>query len=347
MRWARSRAYKGASVTQHVFFMIVITGGSGFIGSNLVASLSERGVGPLVVCDRLDSDERQANLAKHNVAEIIEPGALFSWLAAHTGLVKTIFHLGASSATTEMDYGFLLDNNFGVSLNLWRWCAEHDAAFIYASSAATYGDGSLGFDDDNGIAALSRLKPLNPYGWSKQLFDVQALLLSEAGYGPRQWVGLKFFNVYGPNEYHKGAQQSVTVQLHDQILESGRVRLFKSHRPDYENGSQLRDFIWVGDCVDIMLWLHDNPSVCGVFNCGTGTARSFRDLALACFAAMEVEPAIDFIDTPPPIRDKYQYYTEAKMDRLRHAGWTLPFTSLEEGVARYIGDFLVTNDRYR
>jgi len=342
----RPRDYNGAPLIRHVF-MILITGGSGFIGSNLVAALSERGLGPLVVCDRMDSDERQANLAKHHVAEFVEPEALLSWLGENAGAVKTIFHLGASSATTEMNYDFLLDNNFGVSLDLWRWCAEHGAALIYASSAATYGDGGLGFDDDNDIAALSQLKPLNPYGWSKQLFDVQALLLSEAGYRPRQWAGLKFFNVYGPNGYHKGGQQSVAVQLHDQISDQGRVRLFKSHHPDYEDGGQLRDFIWVGDCVDIMLWLHDNPSVCGVFNCGTGGARSFRDLALACFAAMEAEPAIDYIDTPKAIRDQYQYYTEAKMDRLRHAGYTKPFTSLEEGAARYIGDFLNTNDRYR
>ena len=327
--------------------MILITGGSGFIGSNLVAALSERGLGPLVICDRMDSDQRQANIAKHNVAEIIEPGALCSWLDAHTDLVKTIFHLGASSATTEMDYKFLLDNNFGVSLGLWRWCAEHGAAFIYASSAATYGDGSLGFDDSNDIAELSRLRPLNPYGWSKQLFDVQALLLSEAGYRPKQWAGLKFFNVYGPNEYHKGGQQSVALQLHDQISRSGRAQLFKSHHAEYEDGGQLRDFIWVGDCVDIMLWLHENTSVSGVFNCGTGAARSFLDLALACFAAMEVEPAIDYIDTPKAIRDQYQYYTEAKMDRLRRAGYSLPFTSLEEGAALYIGNFLTVNDRYR
>ena len=327
--------------------MILVTGGAGFIGSNLVAALGERYGVPVYVCDIVDSAEKERNLAKHAVAGLVAPADLMTWLDGPGASTETIFHLGASSATTEMDYEFLLDNNFGVSLGLWRWCAEHGSAFIYASSAATYGDGTLGFDDSNNIAALSRLRPLNPYGWSKQLFDVQAILLSEAGYRPKQWAGLKFFNVYGPNEYHKGGQQSVVLQLPDQISRSGRARRFNSHHADYEDGGQLRDFIWVGDCVDIMLWLHENTSVCGVFNCGTGAARSFLDLALACFAAMEVEPAIDYIDTPKAIRDQYQYYTEAKMDRLRHAGYSLPFTSLEEGAALYISDFLTANDRYR
>jgi ADP-L-glycero-D-manno-heptose 6-epimerase len=327
--------------------MILVTGGSGFIGSNLVAALSESGAGPIVVCDTVDSAERQGNLAKHNVVEIVPPDGLFDWLAADNRSVDAIFHLGASSSTTEKDFNYLLDNNFGVSQGLWKWCAERDTQFIYASSAATYGDGALGFDDANEVAALSQFRPLNPYGWSKQLFDVQAVLLDQAGYRPRQWAGLKFFNVYGPNEYHKGPQQSVAVQLHDQISKSGQVRLFKSHHPDFEDGGQMRDFIWVDDCVDIMLWLFDNPTVSGIFNCGTGKARSFRDLALACFAATETEPEIDYINTPTAIRDQYQYFTEAKMDRLRNAGYDRPFTSLEDGAARYIREFLNTNDRYR
>lgn len=327
--------------------MILITGGSGFIGSNLVAALSYRGDGPLVVCDRMDSAERESNLAKHNVAEIVPPDAMTEWLAGHGGEVEAVFHLGASSATTERDFGYLLDNNFGVSLALWRWCTAWGAAYIYASSAATYGDGTQGFDDDNDPPALARLRPLNPYGWSKQLFDLQAVSMAAAGYHPPQWAGLKFFNVFGPNEYHKGGQQSVAVQLYEQIAETGWVRLFKSHHADYEDGGQMRDFVWVGDCVDIMLWLYDTGSVNGIFNCGTGQARSFRDLAEACFAAMDAEVAIDYIDTPPEIRDQYQYFTEAKMTRLRAAGYDKPFTALEDGAARYIRGFLATNDRYR
>ncbi|HAA91366.1 MAG TPA: ADP-glyceromanno-heptose 6-epimerase [Rhodospirillaceae bacterium] len=327
--------------------MILITGGSGFIGSNLVAALSDRGEGPLVVCDRMDSADREQNLAKHDVAEIIQPDNLIEWLGAHGSNVKSVFHLGASSATTERDFDYLLDNNFGVSLALWRWCVGQGAAYIYASSAATYGDGAHGFDDDNDPAALACLRPLNPYGWSKQLFDLQAVLMAEAGNHPPQWAGLKFFNVFGPNEFHKGAQQSVAVQLYEQIVESGEVRLFKSHHSDYEDGGQMRDFVWVGDCVDIMLWLYDTQSVSGIFNCGTGQARSFRDLAHACFGAMDREPSIEYIDTPPAIRDQYQYFTEAKMTRLREAGYDKPFTSLEEAAARYIRDFLAAEDRYR
>lgn len=327
--------------------MILITGGSGFIGSNLVAALSDRGDGPLVICDRMNSAERESNLAKHDVAEIVEPEDLPEWLAVESRDVSAVFHMGASSATTERDFAFLLDNNFGVSMALWRWCADRGVAYIYASSAATYGDGAQGFDDDNDPAALARLQPLNPYGWSKQIFDLQALAMASAGYRPPQWAGLKFFNVFGPNEYHKGGQQSVAVQLYEQITAAGRVKLFKSHHPDYEDGGQMRDFVWVGDCVDIMLWLYDTGSVNGIFNCGTGRARSFRDLALACFAALEAEPAIDYIDTPANIREQYQYFTEARMDRLRAAGYSKAPTSLEDGAARYIRDYLATNDRYR
>ncbi len=327
--------------------MILVTGGAGFIGSNLVATLAERGLAPLAVCDRLDAPEKRRNIAKHRVAELIAPEALFDWLAAKGEMVETVFHMGASSSTTETDMEYLLDNNVGVSLGLWRWCARHGRRLIYASSAATYGDGSRGFDDDNDPAALARLEPLNPYGWSKQLFDIKAVLLARAGLKPRQWVGLKFFNVYGPNEYHKAGQRSVAVQLYEQISAHGRVRLFRSHRPDYEDGGQQRDFVWVGDCVDLMLWLLDNPQVEGIFNCGTGVARTFADLARACFAAMDRPVQIEYIDTPPALRAQYQYYTRAETGRLRAAGYRRPFTTLEEGVRRYIRDFLASNDPYR
>jgi len=327
--------------------MIVVTGGAGFIGSNLVATLAERGTDEVVVCDLLDHPEKSAVLEKHPVSEVVAPDDLLNWLASNGTDVDTIFHLGATSATTVTDIEHLLDNNLGVSLDLWRWCSRNGHRLIYASSAATYGDGAAGFDDDNDPAALARLSPLNPYGLSKQLFDVAAVKLADSGFRPAQWAGLKFFNVYGPNEQHKGGQRSVAVQLYEQISASSKARLFRSHNPDYEDGGQLRDFIWVGDCVDVMMWLYDTPAVNGIFNCGTGQARSFLDLAKACFAAMNRAPAIDYIDTPKNIRNNYQYFTEARMERLRQAGYDREFTPLETGVELYIQKYLATNDPRR
>ncbi|MEC8776829.1 MAG: ADP-glyceromanno-heptose 6-epimerase [Pseudomonadota bacterium] len=327
--------------------MILVTGGAGFIGSNLVASLTERQSSPVYICDRIDSDEKRLNLGKHNIAGIIEPESLLEWLDSDGATTESIFHLGAISATTEQDPDVLLDNNVTLSTALWRWCATQECRLIYASSAATYGDGARGFDDDPTPLALATLAPLNRYGQSKQLFDLDAVLMAKMGCHPPQWTGLKFFNVYGPNEYHKGGQRSVAAQLFEQINETGQARLFKSHHPEYEDGGQLRDFIWVGDCVDVMLWLYDNPGVSGLFNCGTGAARSFADLAKACFAAMDRNPDIDFIDTPDSLRAHYQYFTEARMERLRDAGYERPFTTLEDGVARYIKEYLQTNDPYR
>ena len=327
--------------------MILVTGGAGFIGSNLVAALVERGSAPVSVCDRLDSEEKRRNLAGRDVAAVVAPDELTDWLAGPGADTETVFHMGAISTTTERDLDALLDNNVALSAMLWRWCARHGRRMIYASSAATYGDGSQGFDDDPRPEALAALRPLNAYGQSKQIFDLDAVLMARMGVKPRQWAGLKFFNVYGPNEYHKAGQRSVAVQIFEQIRAQGRVRLFRSHRPDYADGGQLRDFIWVGDCVDVMLWLYDSPSIEGIFNCGTGRARSFADLARACFAAMDREPAIDYVNTPANIREHYQYFTESRVERLRAAGYGRPFTGLEDGVARYIRDFLLTNDPYR
>ncbi|MBL4721130.1 MAG: ADP-glyceromanno-heptose 6-epimerase, partial [Alphaproteobacteria bacterium] len=268
--------------------MIVVTGGAGFIGSYLVGELCARGDQPVIVCDWIESPEKEANLRKHDVAERVTPEALFDWLAEHKNTVTAIFHMGASSSTVETNVDFILDNNLDYSLRLWRWCAANDVRFIYASSAATYGDGANGFVDDNDASALAGLKPQNLYGWSKLAFDLNAVTLAAAGVHPPQWAGLKFFNVYGPNEYHKGGQRSLVVQLYEQISKTGGARLFRSHHPDYEDGGQSRDFVWVGDCVDIALWLLDNPTANGVFNVGTGQARSFADLARACFAAMDL-----------------------------------------------------------
>ena len=327
--------------------MILVTGGAGFIGSNLVAALCERANTPVHICDWLDSPEKSRNIEKHPHGEVIAPESLMTWLAGKGEESEVIFHLGASSSTVEPDPDVVLDNNLDLSMRLWRWCARHRVRFIYASSAATYGDGRAGFDDDNSLAALAHLSPLNLYGWSKHLFDVNAVMLAAAGVAPPQWAGLKFFNVYGPNEFHKGGQQSLVVQLHRQIRAAGQVRLFRSHNPDYADGGQERDFIWVGDCVDIMLWLYDNAGAGGLFNAGTGTARSFADLALACFAALGQAPEITYIDTPEHIRRHYQYHTRAAMDRLARAGYDRAPTSLEDGVRRYIQDYLETNDPHR
>jgi ADP-L-glycero-D-manno-heptose 6-epimerase len=327
--------------------MILVTGGAGFIGSNLVAALGERGLGPIAICDHFGEGPKWRNLAKHPIVAMIPPGDLMGWLDENGSSISCIFHLGASSSTVEGDVDLILSNNFTLSMKLWYWCAENDVRLIYASSAATYGAGHLGFDDDNDPTALAALRPLNPYGWSKQLFDANAVRLAEEGAGPPQWAGLKFFNVYGPNEYHKGGQRSVAQQMYEQIRDQGRVKLFKSHHPDYEDGGQMRDFVWVDDCVDVMLFLHDHGGINGIFNCGSGTARSFKDLAEAAFDAMEVEPKIDYIDTPEHIRQHYQYFTEAKMDRLHQAGYERPSTSLEDGMAAYLRGYLMTDDPYR
>jgi ADP-L-glycero-D-manno-heptose 6-epimerase len=328
--------------------MIVITGGAGFIGSNLVAALAARGAADLVVCDWLGHGDKWRNLAKHEIADLVEPDDFFTFLDVNEGRIQAVFHLGAITSTTETDADLVMRTNFTLSLALWHWCSERRVRFIYASSAATYGDGSQGFDDDGSAAALSRLRPLNVYGLSKHAFDRRvARIVAAGGPQPPQWAGLKFFNVYGPNEYHKGAMKSVVVQIHADAAAGLPATLFRSHNPEYPDGGQMRDFIWVGDCVEAMLWLFDNRAVSGLFNLGTGKARSFLDLAHAVFRALGKKPAIQFIDTPAEIRDKYQYFTQAQMTRLRAAGYTAPFLSLEEGVERYVRGYLSAADPYR
>lgn len=328
--------------------MIVVTGGAGFIGSNILAALEERGAGKLVVCDRLRANDKWRNIAKRELTDIVHPEQLFDFLDANRKRVEAVIHMGAISSTTETDADKIIANNFSLSLALWRWCAVSDVRLIYASSAATYGDGSAGFDDEWSSAHLAKLQPMNAYGWSKHLFDRRVTRKVAAGSRkPPQWAGLKFFNVYGPNEYHKGGQQSVVAQVYPHAHENSAFQLFRSHHPDYTDGGQLRDFIWIGDVVDVVLWLLDNPKANGIFNVGTGKARTFLDLASAVYRALGKEPQIKFRDTPLAIRDKYQYFTEAKMERLRQAGYTRPFTSLEDGVTAYVRDFLAAGDHYR
>ncbi len=324
--------------------MYLVTGGAGFIGSNIVAALTERG-DRVIVSDRLRSNGKWRNLAKRELEDIVPPENLFEMLDGWGERLEGVVHMGAISSTLETDGDRLVENNFRLSRDLWRWCARNRVPFVYASSAATYGDGSQGFDDAMTPEYLASLRPLNGYGWSKHLFDRWvARRVAEGERQPPHWAGLKFFNVYGPNEYHKGGQASVAWNLFNQVKSGEPAKLFQSHRSDYADGGQLRDFIWVGDCVAVTLWLLDRGRASGLFNVGTGRARSFADLAKAVFAAMGEAERIEYIPTPETIRDKYQYFTEASTARLRAAGYSEPFTELETGVKRYLQDFLLHED---
>ena len=330
--------------------MYLVTGGAGFIGSNVVAALQERGREPreIVVSDRLGDGGKWQNLAKREILDLVDPDDLPAFLQDNRFDVDAVIHLGAVSDTTETNVDLLMRTNFKLSLELWHWCTRHQVRFLYASSAATYGDGAEGFDDDGSPEVLARLRPLNPYAWSKHLFDRRVARMVAAGaMQPPQWVGLKFFNVYGPNEYHKGSQQSLVPQIYRQAKRGAPARLFKSHDPRYADGGQVRDFVWVGDCVAMVMWLLDNAGVSGLFNCGSGTERSFRDLAAAVFGALGREPEIEYVDTPATIRDRYQYFTRAAMGRLHRAGYEAPFTSLEDGIQVYVTQFLEGVDPYR
>jgi ADP-L-glycero-D-manno-heptose 6-epimerase len=327
--------------------MILVTGGAGFIGSNIAAVLAERGV-PVAICDRLRQGAKWRNVSKLPLRDIVTPEVLPGWLQEHAAAVQAIVHMGAISSTTEPDVDLITEVNFRLSMQLWYWCALHGKRFIYASSAATYGAGEQGFDDDSSAEALAKLRPLNAYGWSKHLFDRWvARELAAGAPHPPQWVGLKFFNVYGPNEYHKGGMQSVVAQKYPLVVAGEPITLFRSYRSDVPDGGQKRDFVYVGDCADVVAWLLEHPSINGLFNLGTGQARSFDDLARAIFAALQRPADIKYIDMPADIRPNYQYFTEASMERLRRAGYSRPFTSIADGVREYVGHFLSQPDRYR
>jgi ADP-L-glycero-D-manno-heptose 6-epimerase len=326
--------------------MLLVTGGAGFIGSNLVASLNEAGSSDIVVNDTLGSDGKWRNLGKRQLADVVPPADLFGWLENRK--LDAVIHLGAISDTTATDGDLIMDTNFRLSLKLLDWCTGTRTRFIYASSAATYGDGAQGFDDDCSPAALRRLKPMNLYGFSKHLFDLALVdRLSRGATLPPQWAGLKFFNVFGPNEYHKGEMMSLVAKRYGDVKAGKAARLFKSYRADVGHGEQKRDFIYVDDAIAVTRWLIETPSVSGLFNVGTGKARSFRDLIAAMFRALGREPKIEYIDMPPSIREQYQYFTEAKVENLLRAGYNADFTPLEEAVKTYVTSFLDCSDRYR
>lgn len=326
--------------------MLLVTGGAGFIGSNVVAALNDAGRADIAVCDVLGHDGKWRNLAKRQLADLVPPAELLNWLSGRK--LDAIIHLGAISETTATDGDLVIETNFRQSMRLLDWCTVHATPFIYASSAATYGDGAQGFRDDPSLAALKALRPLNLYGWSKHLFDmVVAERVTSGGKLPPQWAGLKFFNVFGPNEYHKGAMMSVLARRFDDIKAGRPVQLFKSHRAGIADGDQRRDFIHVDDAVGVMMWLLATPSVSGLFNVGTGRARSFRDLILAAYAALGTAPNIEYVDMPESIRGSYQYFTESDVDRLQRAGYDGGFTALEPAVGNYVKGFLDRTDRFR
>ena len=328
--------------------MIIVTGGAGFIGSNIVAELEKQGYKDIVVVDWLGSNDKWKNIAKRELAAIVSPENMLEYIKENEKQIEAIIHMGAISATTERDVDLIIRSNFELSWKLWEFCCDNHKQFIYASSAATYGDGSFGFVDRNDLEYLNQLRPLNPYGWSKVLFDrkVSREVLEKRD-TPKQYAGLKFFNVYGPNEYHKGGQKSVVAHIFPEVKAGNEVKLFKSYNPKYKDGEQLRDFVWVGDCVSVVMWLLKNPNVSGLFNVGTGQARSFYDLAKATWMAMGKEPKIGFKDMPETLKDKYQYYTQADLSNLRAKGYNKPMTSLEEGIRQYVQNFLNEEDAYK
>jgi ADP-L-glycero-D-manno-heptose 6-epimerase len=342
-----SKFQTGLRMTTHPRTLILVTGGAGFIGSNLVSALHERGH-PVAVCDRLGCDEKWRNLARVPLQELVAPEALPRFLEQRGSEVAYLFHMGAVTSTTERNADLVVETNFRLSQEIWRWCARSEVPLVYASSAATYGDGAQGFDDDGSPEGLAALRPLNPYGWSKHLFDRWvAGEVAEGRPRPPQWAGLKFFNVYGPNEYHKAEMRSLVTKAHPRAALGEAVALFRSHHPDYPDGGQLRDFVYVRDCVDVMLWLRERRDVSGLFNLGTGRAQSWLELMGALYRSVGRELRVEWVDMPPELRDRYQYYTEARVDRLRAAGYTAPFAPVAQGVQEYVERYLSTGDPYR
>ena len=321
--------------------MIVVTGAAGFIGSYLVSFLNKKDRENIIVVDDFSFQEKNKNLNGKRIVQQIEREEFIAWFAENAEKVTFVFHLGARTNTTEFDEDILQKLNVEYSKSIWNICAENNIGLVYASSAATYGLGEHGYKDSE--ETMNKLEPLNPYGRSKNEFD-KWVFAQEAQ--PPFWSGLKFFNVYGPNEFHKGRMASVIFHAHKQIQETGAMKLFQSHNSDYKDGEQMRDFVYVEDLANVMFWLRINLPANGLYNMGSGQARTFLDLVKATFKAMDKEPEISFIPTPEDIRDKYQYFTEADMDKLKEAGYPHPFHSLEQGVDEYVNKYLSTGTYY-
>jgi ADP-L-glycero-D-manno-heptose 6-epimerase len=330
--------------------VILVTGAAGFIGSCMVGYLNRKGFHNIIIVDKFDEGDKKHNYEDKKIIARVERDELFDWLKDHPMKIDFIFHLGARTDTTEFNYDILEKLNVEYSQKVWNYCAEKNIPLVYASSAATYGDGALGYKDDHELPF--KLNPLNLYGKSKNEFDKWVLQqtqnseLKTRNLTPPHWYGLKFFNVYGPNEYHKGRMASVIFHSFNQIRSTGKVKLFRSHRAEYKDGEQLRDFVYVKNVIDICFWLMDNKPTPGLYNSGTGEARTFKDLVTAIFKSLGKEPVIEFIDTPADIRDKYQYFTEADMTKIRDAGYKEDFYTLEEGVETYVKNFLLNHKYY-
>jgi ADP-L-glycero-D-manno-heptose 6-epimerase len=321
--------------------MIVVTGAAGFIGSCLIQKLNEAFFNALIAVDDFSKTAKAANLEGKKILQKVERKDFFGWLEQNAAQVEFIFHIGARTDTTEFDMRIFEELNIEYSQKIWKACVAHQIPLVYASSAATYGLGEHGYDDDE--SKIHLLKPLNPYGDSKNLFDIWALAQPEK---PFFWAGLKFFNVYGPNEYHKGRMASVIFHAYHQIQNTSAMKLFRSHHPDYKDGEQIRDFIYVKDLIEVCMFLMHNRKHSGIYNLGTGKARTFLDLAKGTFKALGKPEQISFIDTPADIRDKYQYFTEANMQKLRNIGYEKPFRSLEEGIEEYVKQYLLPQRYY-
>lgn len=319
--------------------MILVTGGAGFIGSCIVRTLNDMGIDDVIIVDHIAKTDKWMNMRNKNYIEYINKDAFLHRLPDFAGQVSHVIHMGACSATTEKDFDFLYQNNFEYTRTLWKFCAENQISFIYASSAATYGNGTEGFDDKTDI---QKLRPLNGYGYSKQIFDLWAEKELERGSKvPPQHVGFKFFNIYGPNEYFKGSMASVVFHTFQEVRKTGKKGLFKSYREDYPDGGQMRDFVYVKDICKVIRFMMEHSDISGLFNLGTGKARTFRDLAVATFDAMGIDCNIEYVEMPAELKEKYQYYTQADMEKLQKAGYTETFYSLEKGVKDYVQNYLM------
>ena len=314
---------------------IVVTGGAGFIGSCMVRTLNDIGIDDIIIVDNIATTNKWLNLRNKKFREYVHKSCFLERLQQYDGITEVI-HMGAQSSTTEQDFDYLWKNNFEYTKALWNYCAEKEIRFIYASSAATYGNGEAGFDDR--MEDIEQLRPMNGYGYSKQLFDLWVKNYTTVF--PKQYVGLKFFNVYGPNEYYKGNMASMVFHGYKQVINDGEIRLFKSCNQDYKDGEQLRDFVYVKDICKVVMWMREHPCVSGTFNVGTGRAQSFHKLAEAVFRALDLEPNIHYIDMPQYLKERYQYYTQAEMGKLRNAGYTDDFSDLTEGVRDYVKNYL-------